>query len=102
MLKVEYSPKASEDLLNIRHYLSETWGEGTANDIMKKIISDIGRLKRYPGSGADLGRIIGVPSDYRYLFTHKNYVFYRLESDKVRIIRVLNERQDYIRILSEA
>lgn len=47
----------------------------------------------------ELGKLIGVQSDYRYIFTEKNYVFYRVEYDKVQIVRVLNEYQDYMKQL---
>ncbi len=40
--------------------------------------------------------MIEVPTDYRYLFTEKNYVFYYLEADKIRVVRILNEQQDYM------
>jgi plasmid stabilization system protein ParE len=44
----------------------------------------------------DLGKVIEVSTDYRYLFTEKNYVFYYLEADKIRVVRILNEQQDYM------
>ena len=40
--------------------------------------------------------MIGVPTKYRYIFSEKNYIFYYLEADKIRIVRVLNELQDYM------
>lgn len=96
---LEYSPMALEDLQHIRDYLIENWGDSVAKRILKKITSDIRRLERYPLSGVDLGKIIEVPTDYRYLYTEKNYVFYHLEVDKVRVVRVLNEQQDYMQQL---
>ena len=101
MLKVEYSPMALEDLQIIRNYIAANWGENVAKRILKKITSDIKRLEKYPVSGLDLGKPIDVPTEYRYIFSEKNYVFYHLEFDKIRIIRVLNEHQDYINQLFE-
>lgn len=63
---------------------------------MKKITSNIRKLEEYPLLGVNLGKIIDVPTDYHYLFTEKNYVFYHLEVDKVRVVRVLNEQHDYM------
>ena len=37
--------------------------------------------------------------NHKYIVVEKNYVFYRIEEDYVRIIRVLNEREDFMRIL---
>ena len=96
MLIVEYSPLALEDLECIGSYITENWGKDVANRILKKITSDIRRLEQYPLSGVSLDKIIDVRTEYRYLFSEKNYIFYHLEYDKIRIVRVLNEKQDYI------
>ena len=96
MPKLVFSPMALEDLQRIRDYIVTNWGEITAKKILKKLTSDIRRLEGYPLLGVDLGKIIDVPTDYRYLFTEKNYVFYHLEFDKVRVVRILNEQQDYM------
>ncbi len=96
MPKLEYSPLALEDLQNIRDYIITNWGEKVANRILKKITTDIRILEENPMSGVDLAKMIEVPTDYRYLFTEKNYVFYHVEVDKVRVVRILNEQQDYM------
>lgn len=43
--------------------------------------------------------LIEYPTDYHYLVVKPNYVFYRVENDIVRVIRILNEKQDFLRIL---
>ena len=101
MPRVEYAPRALDDLRRIREYISVNWGEEAATRILRKITSDIRRLEEYPVSGVDLGKMIDVPTEYRYLFSQKNYIFYRLDLDKIRIIRVLNEVQDYMEQLFE-
>lgn len=99
MPKVEYSPQALEDLQRLRVYISTNWGDNTAKKILTMITSDIRRLELYPVSGVDLGKIIDISTDYRYLFSEKNYVIYRLEFDRVLIIRLLSEKQDYLQQL---
>lgn len=96
MASIEYSFMALEDLQHISDYLMDNWGESVAKEKIEKITSSIRRLEVYPLLGADLGKIIDVPTDYRYLFTEKNYVFYRVKFDNIKIIRVLNEQQDYM------
>ena len=96
MPKLEYSPMALNDMQHLRDYILANWGENVANRILKKMTSDIRRLEEHSLSGVDLGKIIDVPTDYRYLITEKNYVFYHLEVEKVRVVRVLNEQQDYM------
>jgi len=99
MSRVEYSPLALEDLNRISDYITDTWGKKVGNGILKRITSDIRRLEQYPLSGVNLGNIIDVTTQYRYLFSEKNYIFYHLKLDRVRIIRILNENQDYIQHL---
>jgi len=99
MYQLSYSPKSLEDLENIKCNISERHGVDTAKRMLKKMISDIRRLEQFPSSGQDLSRIIAVQTDYWYLFTEKNYVIYRIEGSIVRVVRVLNERQDFMHIL---
>ncbi len=96
MPKVEFSPLALEDLQEIRHYITTYWDEKISKRILKKIMTEIRVLEENPKAGVNLAKVIEVPTDYRYLFTEKNYVFYRLGFDKIRVVRILNERQDYM------
>lgn len=99
MPKVEYSQQALEDLQCLKVYIATNWGDTVAKKILTKITSDIRMLEVYPVSGVDLGKAINIPTDYRYLFSEKNYVIYRLEFDRALIIRVLNEKQDFLQQL---
>ena len=53
-------------------------------------------LEQFPILGVAFGNVIDIPTDFRYLYTEKNYIFNRLEFDKVRIIRILNELQKFV------
>ncbi len=99
MSRIEYSPLALDDLISINDYIIENWGNNVADRKLMKIISDIKRLDEYPMLGVSLGKIIESTTEYRYIFTEKNYIFYHIELDKIRIIRVLNEKQDFIQQL---
>ncbi|WP_028307583.1 type II toxin-antitoxin system RelE/ParE family toxin [Desulfitibacter alkalitolerans] len=101
MRKVEYSPKALEDLQRIKAYIIGNFGVDPAQKALGKITTSVRRLEEYPVLGVSLGRMIDISTDYMYFFIEKNYVFYRIEGDIVKIIRVLNERQDFMRILFE-
>lgn len=99
MYKVQYSPKSKEDLVRIKSYITEEFTEDIAKEIMKKITIKIKNLEEFPLMGRALSNIIDVPTDYLYLVTEKNYVFYRNEDKIAKIIRMLNTRQDFMRIL---
>lgn len=99
MAIIEYSPAAVKDLQQIRNRILSNWGDDTAKKVLKKITMDIRRLDQYPLSGANLGKLIDISTSYRYIFSEKNYVFYHVEGTNIRIVRILNERQDFLRHL---
>lgn len=99
MTKVLYSPKSKQDLITLKGYITTEFDAQLANDILKKIMTKIERLEQFPLMGQAISNIIDVPTNYMYLVIEKNYVFYRHEDAGVKIIRVLNTRQDFIRIL---
>lgn len=99
MMKISYSPEALDDLRYIKVDIENQYGKEKSTEIIGKITKNIRNLETFPNSGVDLEKRWGIVSNYKYVYTEKNYVFYRIEEDYVRIIRVLNERKDYMRIL---
>jgi toxin ParE1/3/4 len=99
MGNVEYSPKALEDLQKIKAYIIENFGVDAAQKALAKITGSVRRLEEYPSLGVNLGRMIDIPTEYMYTFIERNYVFYRIEGNRVLIVRILNERQDFVHIL---
>ena len=82
MPKLIFTPKALDDLQGIRTYIAK-------------------QLELFPGEGSCLEDLIEYPTDYHYLVVKPNYVFYRVEGDTVRVIRILSEKQDFLQILFE-
>jgi toxin ParE1/3/4 len=99
MYRVQYSPKSKEDLMKIKSYITCEFNDNLAKETIKKVMAKIRNLEEFPLMGKPLWNLIDVPTDYLYLVTEKNYVFYRNEEKIVKVVRVLNERQDYMRIL---
>lgn len=99
MYKVLYSPRAKEDLLKIKEYLSAEFSEEITKEKMRNVTASIKHLEEFPLMGRAIGNQINVPTDYYYIIAEQNYVFYRNENNQVKIIRVLNHRQDFMRIL---
>ena len=79
MQKLIYTPKALDDLRRIKAYAKQ--------------------LELFPEEGLRLEELIEYPTDYHYLVVKPNYVFYRVEGDTVKVIRILNEKQDFLQIL---
>lgn len=99
-MELYYTPKARNDLLQIKESIIEKFDDkDLAKKILRKMTETVRQLITFPYLGQELSGITGIYTDYRCLFCEKNYVFYRIEADRVCVIRVLNERQDYMRIL---
>lgn len=101
MSSIEFTPQALKDLQLLYNYISMNWGEKVSKKIIQKITSEIRRLEEYPLLGVNFGKIIDEPTDYRFLFAEKNYIFYRLDLNRVQIVRILSEKRDYIQQLFE-
>ncbi len=99
MLKLIYTPKALEDLQGIKAYVAKQFDEDRAKACVREITSTAKQLEAFPGAGLCLETLIEYPTDYHYLVVKLNYVFYRVEGDSVKIIRILNEKQDFLQIL---
>ena len=95
-----FSPKASEDLDSIKTYIeSELGSPQTANEKILEILDAINNLAVFPEIGPSLKGKIDSLSRFRCLSVSNCIVFYRVELDKVLVVRILNNRMDYLKIL---
>ncbi len=99
MPKLIYTPKALDDLQRIKVYVAKQFGEDKAKACAKEITLTVKQLVIFPEEGPRLEDLIEYPTNYHYLIVKPNYVFYRVEGDTVRVIRILNEKQDFLQIL---
>lgn len=98
--RIEVTTDARDDLRQIREYISVDLGnESSASKTVGSIIKSIGQLKNLPEIGAPLSSRIDVKTDYRYLVCGNYNVFYRIETDTVKIVRVLNARRNFMTII---
>ena len=99
MAKVQISPLAQQDLLNIRQYIeTELANPAAARRTVERMLKAIRQLEQFPLSGAPL-QYNGADTGYRYV-TSGNYVaFYIGTRSTVQVVRVLYGRRDTIRIL---
>jgi len=99
MKRVDITPLAHSDIEGIKIYLQDKFGDSSAKRIVGEIYDDLEKLSAFPQMGIDMFARYGIETDYLCLITHRNYAFYRTEGDIIRIIRVLDERRDFMRIL---
>lgn len=99
MYKLEYAPKAMDDMARINEYIILHHGANVARKSLRRLTASARRLEKFPEEGPGLEALILVPTGYRYLYNKPNYLFYRIEEDCVKVVRVLNEQQDFLQIL---
>ena len=99
MKQIDITPRAHEDLADLKTYLLMEFGETCAQRVLGAIYDDVEKLAEFPEMGVNILAKHGIISDYLCLVTHKNCVFYRVEGEFIRVIRVLDERRDYLRVL---
>ncbi len=88
-----------DDLARVKEYITLQHGANVARKSLRRLTSSARRLEKYPEEGPSLEGMIMVPTDYRYLYIRPNYLFYRIEGNCVKVVRVLNEQQDFLQIL---
>ena len=99
-MKLRYTPEALRDLQEIKRYIKgELHNPAAANRITKAILDGCAQLKQLPEMGVSIGAKTGYETDLRMLVVESYIALYRIDTEAVSIGRIINARQDYIRIL---
>lgn len=96
MKKLKYSPDACEKLKQIKQYVTQKFGADTANKVIKELTKDVRDLQHFENKGVSVESVLGIPCDYRMLYTHHNYVFYQIKADVIKITDIYNEKEDFM------
>ncbi len=99
MMKLDLSPESINDLQMTKAYITAEHGKNFAVKIVGNIMDSIGNLQLFPDVGISIFSRYGIECDYFYIVSNHNYVFYRKEGEYIKVIRVLNEKQDFMYIL---
>jgi len=100
MLKLRINPLATEDLIEIRDYITKELENPTAAiKVVRKIIESYEKLKEFPMMGADLSAKVNIKTNFRYLVSGNYIVFYRADDEFVSLYRILYAGRDYLKIL---
>ena len=95
-MKIQYSPAARSDLLELRRYITSEFGAVVAAKSTAKIVSDISSLKRHPALMRPLSDKIARPSAYSYFLCGKySIAILAVSADVISVVRVLDGRTDY-------
>ncbi len=100
MNKVRLTPAARQDMRDIKTYISKNLQNPiAATNVTGRITKSLRILVQYGEAGVSLQAKTGYPSDLRVLSSGDYLIFYRFEASTVSVARILNGRQDYLRIL---
>ncbi len=100
MARIIVSREARRDLASIRNYIRDELSNPlAAQRIMAALKQHILSLQDFPGKGRPLDALISVHTEYRYLVCENYCIFYLGNEQDVVIVRILHQRQDYLRAL---
>ena len=98
--KIKLSPKAIEDLQEIKSYIeNDLQNPIAAKNTLNKIISTYEDLSIFPESGIPVQKYVPFTTDYRFVIANNYSIFYRIENNTVFVIRILYSKRDFLNIL---
>ena len=102
-MKLRYTPEAWRDLQDMRDYISGTLSNPQAAErIVKSIHAACQMLKEQPNMGRSVGIEPVHQVEMRFIVCEKHLAFYMMEGEIISVVRILNARQDYLRIILAA
>lgn len=90
MKRLVFSPAAVADLDHIWDYTAEKWSVEQADNY----VEDIWTACRALADGLKTGRPVEVRAGYRKYRTGSHLVFYREDSRRLEVVRILHSRMD--------
>lgn len=103
MHKLHITPTAASDLAEISAYITlELHNPQAARRIVKSITHDLRHLQQNPHLGFSVSAKTGRGDDLRALLSGNYFLFYRVKDEAIQVARVLDGRQDYLRVLFES
>ena len=102
MFTVKITPQATEDLLEIKNYIeNELKNPIAAHNTIKTIVETYENLSTIGGTGIPVERYVPFPTDYKFVLSNNYSIFYRIDGDIVRVIRIMYTKRDFVKILFE-
>jgi len=98
--KIVWSQDASDDLIDIVTYIKEKSGKNIANEIYQRIISHVEKIDDFPETGRVVPELLSIGViDIREIIETPWRIMYRITSNKIQIISVIDGRRNVEEIL---
>ena len=102
MFEVKVTPQAAEDLLEIKNYIeNELQNPIAAHNTVLNIVETYENLSTLAEAGNPVERYVPFPTDYKFVLANNYSIFYRIDGNIVRVIRIMYSKRDFVRILFE-
>lgn len=102
MFEVKVAPQAAEDLLEIKKYIeNELQNPIAAHNTVLNIVETYENLSTLAEAGIQVERYVPFPTDYKFVLANNYSIFYRIDGNIVRVIRIMYSKRDFVRILFE-
>ncbi len=94
--KIVYSEMALSKRKKIKKEIKDLYGQERANRFSAHVSAVISNLKEYPKMGVSMRDRYDLDCDYYMLLIEQNYFIYRIWDDKIIILEIFNEREDFM------
>ena len=102
MFTVKITSQAAEDLLEIKNYIeNELQNPIAAHNTVLNIVETYENLSILAEAGIPVERYVPFPTDYKFVLANNYSIFYRIDGNIVRVIRIMYSKRDFVRILFE-
>ena len=91
VLPYEISKKAISDLEEIWLYTADKWSIEQADRYYNLIFDEIAFICKNPNTGSQMD---DIRKNYRAAKVKSHLIFFKVENDIVRVVRILHERMD--------
>ena len=99
-MKLRYTPEAISYLQETKSYISKVLrNPKAAARITNSILKQCEQLKEHPNMGMSFSAKLDWDTDLRYLICENHIAIYRVADDWIMVVRILDGRTDYLRIL---
>jgi len=99
-MHVIISEEARRDLNDIYLFAAITCEVETAQSLIHKMLDEIEFLQVAPDIGTWVKSIIERDTDWRFLVSHRRYlIFYKIVGDKTQVLRIMDGRTDWQKVL---
>ncbi|MBU1168671.1 MAG: type II toxin-antitoxin system RelE/ParE family toxin [Proteobacteria bacterium] len=98
MLNIRLTKQAISDMKDIGRYTKEHWGQEQRNRYLSKLDKCFQAIAREPHLGQSCEEIY---PDYRKCHLGQHMIFYKASPTHIHIIRILHQRMDVEKHLSE-